>query len=130
MRNPTAVGIVNLIALLVDRILHARSYVSATSGHRRLRAHQTRRAATYLSLTAPSPLRRQAAERTRPGASTVTPHIRRGHWRRQWVLDAGEREVLEQRERAGKTLLAVRLWIRPCIVGRGEAAPREYKVTL
>lgn len=130
IHNPTAVGVVNLIALLVDKILHTRTYVSAASGHRRLRPHQTRRAATYLSLTAPSPLRRRDNARARPGESTITPHIRRGHWRRQWVLDAGEREVLEQRERAGKTLLAVRQWIRPCIVGKGEVANREYKVTL
>lgn len=127
-------GLRNLIALIVDRQLVRREQPDGpVLGNRKAallaRRGLSRRGYTLLSLTAPSQIRDASGD----GAPLwqVRPHIRRGHWRRQHVLDAGEREVLERREREGKLpMLTVRQWVRPCVVGKGEVANREYKVTL
>lgn len=127
-------GLRNLIALLVDRqLVRSERPDGPALGQRKAtllaRRGRSRRGYTWLSLTAPSRVRAESTDDA--PLWQVRAHIRRGHWRRQHVLDAGEREVLERRERAGKPpLLVVRQWVRPCVVGKGEVAQREYKVTL
>lgn len=128
-------GVVNLVALLVDRQLVTTLRPAGPAlGPRKAkllaRRGLTRRASTLLSLTSPSSVR-AALDVDGAPAWQVRPHVRRGHWRRQHVLDAGERQVLERVERDGRPpLLVVRQWVRPCVVGKGEPQRRDYRVIL
>lgn len=62
---------------------------------------------------------------------TVRAHIRRGHWRKTWVLEPKDDAVVAKKEREDKTILhAVLRWIPPTQVGKGEASPKTVHVKL
>jgi hypothetical protein len=61
----------------------------------------------------------------------VRAHVRRGHWRRTWVLDPSDDAVVAKQEREGKsTLHAVLRWIPPTHVGVGPVETKPAIVRL
>ena len=59
----------------------------------------------------------------------VTPHTRRGHWRRVWRLDPADYKVLEVQERVDRAPLhAVARWIPPTVVGGNDPAPAKKTI--
>lgn len=115
-----------LIALqnkLVDLCVHDPLKGKKTKKVKRL-LRQGARKVTELSLRA-SPARSGSA--SEGSGRSVKAHLRRGHWRSQWVKEPGDRRVYETKKREDRPdLHKVLLWIHPTRVGKGDA---ERKVT-
>ena len=125
--------LINLFHLLQDRQLTTTEVVpQVPKSPKKLKRLQRKglstRPYTLISLTEPAKPRKTTHE---PTGRTLRAHIRRGHWKRYWVLDADGRRVLaESISKTGKPLYQIAKWIRPHVVGKGTPGPRNYKVTL
>lgn len=127
--DPLLVALHNLFALMADRGV---SQTPVNGGHEKPvkpgeRVKAARRPFTRLSLT--EPMRRRSAPAT-PTGRHLSAHIRRGHWKRYWVRDPNGRTVLSKKDGKHGDLHEVRQWVRPCRVGEGDPARRQYEVTL
>lgn len=89
---------------------------------------------TVISLSAKAKTAQKAsaaAEKEEGSTRAVRPHIRRGHWRKTWVLDPKDDAVVSKQEREDKAPLhAVLRWIPPTQVGKGDPAPKTVRVKL
>lgn len=120
----------NLFALMADRAI---TQAPVNGGHTRAITHGERVKAAhrpYTRLYLAAPIRPRAAEAGEPTGRTLAAHLRRGHWKRFWVRDPGEKQSLSTKPGKHGPLHEVRTWVRPCHVGAGEPRRRQYVVGL
>jgi len=81
---------------------------------------------TVVGLTTPVQGSPQAPKHR--GSRNVRSHWVRGHWHAYWGQDAGERLILDSRERDdGVVVFKYLRWLKPYLKGTGEAASPRYK---
>ena len=118
--------VANLLIALQNRLveLHVDDPLAGKKAKKVKRlVRQGARKVTVLSLRGSTKRRGQGS------ASGRSPkaHLRRGHWRNQWVREPGDRKVYETKKRENRPdLYKVLLWIHPTTVGEGDV---ERKVT-
>lgn len=118
--------VANLLIALQNRLveLHVDDPLAGKKAKKVKRlVRQGARKVTVLSL------RGSAKRRGKGGTSGRSPkaHLRRGHWRSQWVKEPGDRKVYDTKKREDRPdLHKVLLWIHPTTVGEGDV---ERKVT-
>lgn len=76
------------------------------------------------------------ADQTPQGRKPQKRHLRKGHWKRQWVLEPGDAPIYGTKPRFNREgelmdglLYMTVIWVFPYWAGVGEPDPRIYKVT-